>query len=586
VGTVSASALPQASSAVTDRRGNSISTSHLEPTSFATVLGAQAEEQGSAGDRAAQAVAQAPLKIPGNDAARSRKLTKRLKQEDGPDPSVNCSVGNAPTIPVPLQTPLAEAAMMFSSNVAGSGVAVPDVSGPSQAANFEDKTSPASTLDPEAISELILGQANVREPSLSGPTALTPTGQMPAETDEDLQATTHAEEPADLRDTLSPEVKNIVESRASVPGTLDNALTATSAAGSLFAPAPHFMPQITSELTAQSASAAATTRQIPKVAAIAAAISPAGASSAPQPPDRRDVPPGPADQPSVGQPAAPIQLAGNGFASIAVTASVEGPSNPTIVPATVKSRTSNHEASTPVPKSARLAAPTASDDADSSQDPGSPPAPMMSVAQEPSPAAIAVMHPTSTCPPPPQAASTPIQPVASPETIASAQSTNGQANGPTTPPRNDNPSPQTDSPTPPGPTLQAGRILERMGQSEMHVGVKTADFGTIEVHTSLNQDRVGASLSTSHADLRSAMEAELPSLQQAISRHHLQLDAFDVASHAGGQGGDSSTDSRPQSFTNGRCGRILPSRESESAGSASASSRWMPLHSSRLSVIA
>jgi flagellar hook-length control protein FliK len=120
----------------------------------------------------------------------------------------------------------------------------------------------------------------------------------------------------------------------------------------------------------------------------------------------------------------------------------------------------------------------------------------------------------------------------------------------------------------------------------MHVGIKTVDFGTIEVHTSLSQDRVGASLSTSHAELRSAMEAELPSLQQAISRHHLQLDAFDVASHTGGQGGDSSNDSRPRSFTNGQPGRILPSRESESAVSAPTTSSWIPPHSSRLSVIA
>jgi hypothetical protein len=478
--------------------------------------------------------------------------------------------------------------MMLCSNVGGGAVTDPDVSGPSLAANLKGKTSPATAVDPEETSELILGQASGQETLVSCPTALASTEQTPAETDEDLQATANIEARAAVRETLSSAPKNVVAPRAPVPGSLEDALAATSAAGSLFAPVPHFMPGTAPELKAQPASAATTVHQIREVAAIAAATvparSPAATSTDPQSPDRGGVSAVHEGQPNAGHPTGPIQAAGNGFAFIAATAPVQDSSNLTIVPATARSRTYDHGGSPPVAKSARLATPTASDDTDTDSSQGSTStSTSMALGQEPSAPAIAPMHPTATAQP---SSAMPIQTVASPEALGSTQSTNGKANPQTIPLHNDSPTPQTGNPTLPTPTLQAGRILERMGQSEMHVGVKTADFGTIEVHASLSQDRVGASLSTSHADLRSAMEAELPSLQQAISRHHLQLDAFDVASHTGGRGGDTSNHSRSRSSTNGQASPILPSRESESVLSAPTSSSWMPPYSSRLSVIA
>ena len=586
VGTVSASTLSQASPAVADTRGKSNTASRPEQTSFASVLGAQAEAEGSPEDPPTQAVARAPLEIPGKNAPRSRRATKQPKQESGADPSANSSVAAATTIPASLQTPPAQAAMMFSSNGAGGTVISPDVSGPSLGANCDDKTSTATAVDQKEPGELISSQASPRETLVRCQTALTPSEQMPAEADEDFQGIAHIEETAAFRDTPFPEMKNDVEPHAPVSGSFDEKLGSPSAAASLSEPVSHFTPQTAPELKAQSAIAA---RQIPEAAATAAATAPApfpaATATAPQRPDRGDVSPARAGETGTAQHTGPIQAAVTGFPPIAVLAPVKGSSNPTIVPPTTRSRISDRVGSAPVQKTAQLAPPTTSDDEDSSQDSDSAfasPA-MASLALQLSPAAIATMHSTAAGQPP---SAMPIQPVPSPEALGSTQSTAGKTNAQTIPLHDDSASPRTVSPTPPSPTLQAGRILERMGQSEMHVGIKTVDFGTIEVHTSLSQDRVGASLSTSHAELRSAMEAELPSLQQAISRHHLQLDAFDVASHTGGQGGDSSNDSRPRSFTNGQPGRILPSRESESAVSAPTTSSWIPPHSSRLSVIA
>ena len=84
-------------------------------------------------------------------------------------------------------------------------------------------------------------------------------------------------------------------------------------------------------------------------------------------------------------------------------------------------------------------------------------------------------------------------------------------------------------------TVQSARVLERMGQTEMRVGVNTAGFGSVELHASVNQDRVGAVVATNHLELRAAMMAEMPSLQKAMEQHHLRLDSMALNARAGSQ---------------------------------------------------
>jgi len=93
--------------------------------------------------------------------------------------------------------------------------------------------------------------------------------------------------------------------------------------------------------------------------------------------------------------------------------------------------------------------------------------------------------------------------------------------------------------------IQSARVLERMGQSEMHVGVNTTNFGSIELHTSVNENRVGASIATSHLELRAAMLAEVPSLERAMAQHQLRLDNLNLDAHAGAQHGDGSFAGHP-----------------------------------------
>jgi flagellar hook-length control protein FliK len=81
--------------------------------------------------------------------------------------------------------------------------------------------------------------------------------------------------------------------------------------------------------------------------------------------------------------------------------------------------------------------------------------------------------------------------------------------------------------------VQSARILERMGQTEMRVGINTADFGSVELRASVSQDRVGAIIATAHADLRAALTAEMPSLERSMEKHQLRLDLLDSRAQPG-----------------------------------------------------
>jgi flagellar hook-length control protein FliK len=82
--------------------------------------------------------------------------------------------------------------------------------------------------------------------------------------------------------------------------------------------------------------------------------------------------------------------------------------------------------------------------------------------------------------------------------------------------------------------VQSARVLERMGQTEMRVGMNTADFGNVELRASVSQDRVGASVTTAHLDLRAALMAEMPSLEHSMEQHQLRLDHLDLGANGGG----------------------------------------------------
>jgi flagellar hook-length control protein FliK len=118
-----------------------------------------------------------------------------------------------------------------------------------------------------------------------------------------------------------------------------------------------------------------------------------------------------------------------------------------------------------------------------------------------------------------------------------------------------------DTPSTAPPVLQSARVLERMGQSEIRVGLNTANFGTLELHASVNQDRVAATLATSHSELRAALAAEMPSLEHGMAKHQLTLDSFHFDTRSGAQ-------DKNHGASGGQQNRSYPQTEAAEPGAA------------------
>jgi flagellar hook-length control protein FliK len=134
--------------------------------------------------------------------------------------------------------------------------------------------------------------------------------------------------------------------------------------------------------------------------------------------------------------------------------------------------------------------------------------------------------------------------------------------------------------------IQSARVLERMGQSEMRLGLNSNNFGSIELHTRVNQDQVGASIATSHTGLRAAMIAEIPSLERAIAQHQLKLDSLNLEARAGEQNSGNGASAGNQSPGSSRqpAGEVSEFGDDMAATEVAPPQVWTAPHSSGLNV--
>lgn len=91
--------------------------------------------------------------------------------------------------------------------------------------------------------------------------------------------------------------------------------------------------------------------------------------------------------------------------------------------------------------------------------------------------------------------------------------------------------------------LQSAHLLRRIEHTEIRLGLNTEKFGTVRLKTSIEAERVGAVIDTSHPGLKAALVSEAPSLEKAISQHRLQLevlslDGGQLSSGSNGLGGE------------------------------------------------
>ncbi len=67
------------------------------------------------------------------------------------------------------------------------------------------------------------------------------------------------------------------------------------------------------------------------------------------------------------------------------------------------------------------------------------------------------------------------------------------------------------------PSVDTAKVIQSMGQTEMHFGMRSSEFGSISIRTSVTQQQTLAQISVDHGDLRQAILNHVPSVQEKIA---------------------------------------------------------------------
>ena len=91
--------------------------------------------------------------------------------------------------------------------------------------------------------------------------------------------------------------------------------------------------------------------------------------------------------------------------------------------------------------------------------------------------------------------------------------------------------------------LSTARLIQTMSESEMRVGMHSAEFGDISIRTSVSQQQLTAQISVDHSELGTAISAHLPSLESKLGSDfglHASIEVNQLGSSATGGNGQSS----------------------------------------------
>jgi len=108
-------------------------------------------------------------------------------------------------------------------------------------------------------------------------------------------------------------------------------------------------------------------------------------------------------------------------------------------------------------------------------------------------------------------------------------------------------------------TVEVARLVAGVAQSEMHIGLRTQAFGSVEVHTVVRDSQVGLTVGSERGDLRSLLTPEVSGLQTTFRQQDLRFDniqfletnAGTTAGFSGGADSHSHSSSQQPSSTVG-----------------------------------
>jgi hypothetical protein len=97
--------------------------------------------------------------------------------------------------------------------------------------------------------------------------------------------------------------------------------------------------------------------------------------------------------------------------------------------------------------------------------------------------------------------------------------------------------------------VEVARMVAGVAQSEMHIGLRTQAFGSVEVHTVVRDSQVGLSVGSEKGDLRSYLTNEVSGLQTAFRQQDLRFDNIRFLDSGAGTSGGFSGGANSQSHS-------------------------------------
>jgi flagellar hook-length control protein FliK len=86
------------------------------------------------------------------------------------------------------------------------------------------------------------------------------------------------------------------------------------------------------------------------------------------------------------------------------------------------------------------------------------------------------------------------------------------------------------------PLFQSARLVERLGQTELRVGVQAGEFGNVDIRTSMVRNQFSAEISVERGELGRVLAAELPALQNRLSEQRVATANITLQSQSGNGG--------------------------------------------------
>jgi hypothetical protein len=86
-----------------------------------------------------------------------------------------------------------------------------------------------------------------------------------------------------------------------------------------------------------------------------------------------------------------------------------------------------------------------------------------------------------------------------------------------------NPAPAIPQAPPPTGPVQLAQMANRIGQSEMRIGLNTSAFGNVEVRTVVHASDVGLTIGSEKGDLRGLLSTEMAALTSNLQQQNLRL---------------------------------------------------------------